>query len=196
MCHGEGPSDSAPQSKTRSADAGSNHSPAGATSETSGEQKASAAEDDPMKALQARVEKLEDSLLRARADLQNQQRRAAVERSQAVRFGNAELMRSLLGVLDDFERCLAAGEETGGDDHGVKLIYENLRQALVAQGLETIDALHQPFDPSVHEAMMQRPSDDHPAGTVVEQLAGGYRLHDRVLRPAKVVVATRSKRDG
>ncbi len=150
------------------------------------------AESDPLQVLQASVEKLEDTLLRAKADYQNFRRRSAIERASAIRYANAELMKSLLGVIDDFERSLASTEAS--DNHqavvdGVRLVHRNLIQALRVQGLETIDALHQPFDPTIHEAMSQQPSADFPPGTVVEVVAKGYRLHDRVLRPAKVIVA-------
>ncbi len=142
--------------------------------------------------LRAKVEELEDRLLRAQADAQNLRRRSAVQQSAAVQFANSELLKSLLGVLDDFERSLAATETSDNLKavvDGVRLVHQNLIQALRSQGLHTIDALHEPFDPNVHEAIMQQPSADYPAGTVVEEIAKGYRLHDRVLRPAKVVVS-------
>lgn len=147
---------------------------------------------DSVEQLQAKVEALEDSLLRARADYQNLQRRSAIQRSEAIRYANADLMKSLLGVLDDFERSLTAAEAS--DDcrpviDGVRLVYENLVKALRARGLEPLEALHRPFDPSVHEAMMQQPCEEHPPGTVVTEIAKGYRLWDRVLRPAKVAVS-------
>jgi molecular chaperone GrpE len=150
------------------------------------------AEADPVAALQARVEELEDRLLRARADAQNAAKRAAAECADAVRYGNAHLMKSLLGVLDDFNRSLEALEKEQAPKsviEGERLIYENLLKALQAAGLQEIDALHQPFDPSRHEAMLQQPSADHPAGTVLQEVAKGYRLHDRVIRPSKVIVS-------
>ncbi len=153
---------------------------------------------DPVEALQAKVEKLEDSLLRAKADYHNAQRRLAIERADAIRYANAEVMKSLLGVLDDFDRSLAAAENS--DDlapviDGVRLVYSNLTKALRDHGLEGIDALHEPFDPSVHEAIMQQPSTDFPTGTVVQEVAKGYRLRDRVLRPTKVVVSRQPEDD-
>lgn len=148
-------------------------------------------------ALRAKVEKLEDALLRARADYQNFQRRAAVERSEAIRYANAGLMKSLLGVLDDLERAMSSPSgETGAVDEGVRLVYENLLKALRDHGLETISADNEPFDPSVHEALMQQPSADHPSGTILEEFAKGYRLRDRVLRPSKVVVSKAVDEDG
>ncbi len=159
---------------------------------TGGETVMNDAVQDPIAAMEAQIGRLEDALVRSKADYQNLQRRAATESIQTIRYGNAELFKGLLSVVDDFERALAAAEATENPDavvQGVRMVYENLTKALVAQGLETIVALHQPFDPSIHEALMQQPSADHPAGTVIEEVARGYRLHDRVLRPSKVVVS-------
>jgi len=142
--------------------------------------------------LQTKVVKLEDSLLRAKADFQNLQRTSAVERADAFRYANAELMKLLVRVQDDFERSLAAASKPDNLQavvEGVRLVYENLSKALADHGLEPIDALHRPFDPKVHEALLHQPSDEHPPGTVIEQIAKGYRLRDRVIRPAKVIVA-------
>ncbi len=153
---------------------------------------AAAATADAAAELQAKIAGLEDSLLRAKADFQNLQRRAAVEHADAVRYANAELMKSLVKVLDDFERSLAASAKPDNLKavvEGVRLVHENLSKALTEHGLEPIEALHQPFDPKIHEALLHQPSDKHPPGTVIEQIARGYRLRDRVVRPAKVIVA-------
>ncbi len=147
---------------------------------------------DTVAELQAKVAKLEDSLLRAKADFQNLQRRSAAERLDALRYANAELMKSLVKVVDDFERSLAAASKPDNLPavvEGVRLVYENLTKALSDHGLEPIEALHRPFDPNVHEALLHQPCDDHPPGMVIEQIAKGYRLCDRVVRPAKVIVA-------
>ncbi len=149
--------------------------------------------------LRGKVEKLEDALLRARAEYQNFQRRTAIERAEAIRFANAGLMKSLLSVLDDFERAMSspAGERESVAE-GVRLVYQNLLKALREHGLEAIETGSKPFDPSVHEAMMQQSSADHPAGTILEEFAKGYKLRDRVLRPSKVAVskAMESETDG
>ena len=142
--------------------------------------------------LQAKIESLQESLLRAKADFQNLQRRSAVERSEAVRYANAELMKSLLGVLDDFERALSVAQGAEHNDtvlEGIRLTYANLIKALADFGLEPIDALGQTFDPAIHQALLHQPTDQAPPGSVIEQAARGYRLRDRVLRPARVVVA-------
>ncbi|MGB2985265.1 MAG: nucleotide exchange factor GrpE, partial [Phycisphaerae bacterium] len=149
-------------------------------------------EDAEVAVLQAKVDKLAASLLRAKADYQNMQRRSDVERANAIRYANAELMRSLLNVIDDFERSLAAAETSDNLTavvDGVRLVYDNFIKALRDHGLEMIEALHRPFDPNVHEALMQQSAADYEPGTVVEQIAKGYRLGDRVIRPTKVIVS-------
>lgn len=147
---------------------------------------------DPVETPEVRIEQLEEKLARARAELQNAQRRHGVERAQAIRYANAEVMKSLLGVIDDFERSLAAAEDSDNLQavvDGVRLVYDNLTKALRDHGLTLIPALHEPFDPEVHEAMLQQPSADFPSGTVLNEVAKGYRLHDRVVRPSKVIVS-------
>ena len=145
-----------------------------------------------IEALQERVASLEASLIRTKADYQNLQRRSAIERSEAIRYAHADLMRSLVSVLDDFERALEVGGSSESHDavmQGIRLVYQNMLKALTDAGLESIDAKGMPFDPAIHEAMMQQPTDEHPAGTVIDQVARGYKLRDRVVRPAKVIVA-------
>lgn len=148
--------------------------------------------EETIESLREKVVALEDTLLRAKADFVNTQRRNEKSRLEAVRFANADLMRSLLGVLDDFERALdAAGsaEDAKTIADGVRLVHENFKKALCDHGLEAIEAIDKPFDPHVHEAIMQQPVGDRDPNTVIEEVAKGYRLKDRVIRPAKVVVA-------
>jgi molecular chaperone GrpE len=141
---------------------------------------------------QEQIALLKDALLRGKADFANLQRRAAAERAEAVRFANADLLKSLLSALDDFDRTIEAAESSDNLQsvvEGVELVHANLVKALQDNGLEEINALHEPFDPTVHEALLEQPTDEYAPGTVVEQVAKGYRLRDRVLRPAKVIVA-------
>ncbi len=132
--------------------------------------------------------------LRARADLDNYRKRAQRERQEAVRYANLTLAEKLIPVLDSFDAALAAaGSATpGGADSlltGIQLVHNQLRQALTEAGLQEIDATGQPFDPNFHEAVSQRETTDAPAGQVVQQLRKGYRLHERLIRPASVIVA-------
>lgn len=147
---------------------------------------------DSVEALRAKIEALQDSLLRAKAECQNIQRRAATERVEAITYGNTQLMQSLVSVLDDFDRSLETGDDSADPKtmmEGVRLIHANLVKALQDHGLTTIPALHQPFDPHVHQAMLQQPSADHPPETVLQVIAKGYKLRERVIRPVKVIVA-------
>ena len=142
--------------------------------------------------LPKKVEQLEESLARARADYQNLQRRTTQDRMDAVLYANAELMKSLVVVLDDFDRALAAAKDS--DNHqavveGVRLVNVKLQETLAAAGLETIVPLHQPFDPKIHQALLRRPTAEDAPGTVVEVVGRGFKLRDRVIRPARVIVA-------
>lgn len=147
---------------------------------------------DEVAQLRSRVEALEDGLFRAKADCQNLQRRMAVERSEAIRYATADLMKSLLPVVDGLQQSLVSA--TGAQDlapvfEGVKMTIDTFMKTMAAHGLEVIEAKGKAFDPTIHEALMQAPSADVPPGQVLEEIMRGYRLRDRVLRAAKVVVA-------
>ena len=135
-----------------------------------------------------------DLAQRTKADFENYRRRITKEVQQAQSRGRAELARSLLGVVDDLERALAAAEPRGSDAapghlaEGVRLVYESLAGVLRNAGLESYEPAGEPFDPDLHEAMMTRPVEPDDAGRVVEVLEKGYRLDGQVLRPARVVV--------
>lgn len=154
---------------------------------------AAAAPEDPMALLQADVEQWKDKTLRARAELQNYQRRSEQERIEAIRYANAGFAKSLLDVVDSMERAIEhVGSDKGGGDavaQAIHLIHDNLQKVLRQHGLTVIDAEAQPFNPAVHEAMMTQPSDKHAEPTVLQVLQKGYKLHDRVIRPAKVIVS-------
>lgn len=150
------------------------------------------AAEDSIESLREKVASLENSVLRIKADYQNLQRRGAIERSEAIRYANADLMRSLVAVIDDLERSIAAAKDSEKVEavmDGVQLVYHNMVKAMREHGLEAIDAVGQPFDPKIHEAMMQQPSDQQPPGTVLSEIARGYKLLDRVVRPSKVIVS-------
>jgi molecular chaperone GrpE len=131
-------------------------------------------------------------LKRERADFTNYRRRVAQERAEQAQAAAADLIRQLLPVLDDLERALRAvpAELVGSSwAAGIRLIDRALRAALERAGLERISAEGQPFDPQVHEALLQEDAPERTAGVVVRELRPGYRLGDRVLRPAQVSVA-------
>lgn len=133
-----------------------------------------------------------DRYLRAVAELDNQKKRAQREREEYIRFANASLLRELLPVLDNFDRALGAARasaEAQGFLAGVELIQRELLKVLEKFGATPYSAVGQPFDPERHEAVQRVLKPDAADMTVVEEIARGYLLNGRVLRPAIVVVA-------
>jgi len=145
-----------------------------------------------VESLQRQVSELRDRELRAMAEMRNVQQRARREKEEALKFAESSFARELLSVLDGLELAMDAvnrGADARSVGDGVRIVFDQFKKVLTAHHIEPIDAIHQPFDPNVHEAMMQQPSGDVPPGTVLQQLARGYRMYDRVLRAAKVVVS-------
>jgi len=140
------------------------------------------------------LESLKDKLQRLGADYQNYQKRAQKQITQADQFARQEMAKSLLPVLDNFEHTLANDHETADLTtilKGIEIVYDHLLNILKAQGLEVIKVEPaDPFDPSLHEAMLRQESDHLPPNSIIEQLAAGYTMNGRTLRPAKVSVAT------
>ena len=135
-----------------------------------------------------RDERLAD-LQRVAADFDNYRKRVARDQASLVVRAHERLLRELLPVLDNLERALAAASEhdEASLEEGVRLVHRSLRDALGREGLVEIDA-DGAFDPHVHEALLTQPSNE-PEGTVIDVVEKGYRVGDRVLRPARVVVS-------
>ena len=133
---------------------------------------------------------------RAQADFANYKRRTEQERNDFNRFANANLILSLLPVLDDLDRALGATPSAKASRHswleGVRLVDRKFRSILEIQGLTPIKALGEPFDPNFHEALRQ---DKGQEGIVVDEFQKGYMIHDKLLRPSKVVVGNGSQED-
>ncbi len=141
-----------------------------------------------------------DRFLRAQAELENYKKRVAREKSSLLKYGNEELIKAILPVIDSLERAFDHPQEEDPDGfrEGIKITLSQLLQVLEKFGVTPIPAVGEPFDPSRHEAMMQVESADHDPNTVVSELQRGYFLNDRLLRPAMVSVAqpTRQKEEG
>lgn len=144
-------------------------------------------------ALRVEIDELRDRNLRLLAEVQNAAKRAEREKQEALRYAEADFARDLLIVLDDLERTLEAAR-TAVDPQklaeGVRIVYEHFLKVLRSRGIEPVEATGRPFDPAQHEALLQQPSDEHPPGTVVQEVARGYKMRERVLRPARVIVST------
>lgn len=142
-------------------------------------------------ALEAEVAQLREAVLRAQADQQNQARRHQRDQADFRKFAAAAVLEDLLPALDSLRLGLASAEGQPGAAvaAGFALAIQQLDAALAGHGLREIPALGLPFDPARHEALSQEISADKPEGTVVRVLRTGWTLHDRLLRPAGVVVA-------
>lgn len=143
----------------------------------------------------AKADEYYDRLTRERAELENFKKRASRDRQEAVKYANEALVETLLPIMDNFEMAVLAMKNTEGSKEletlkvGVEMIQGQMKNALSEVGLEEINAEGAMFDPKIHEALSQEESDEKPEGTVLSQSRKGYRLRDRLVRPASVVVA-------
>lgn len=143
-------------------------------------------------ALRTERDQLRDKLLRAQAECANISKRLHQQHGEALKHAGMGLARELLPIVDNFERSLAgmtAEHEKDSVIAGIKLIADQLVKVLRDHGVEPIEAVGKPFDPTYHEAMMTDSNSPLPPGTVTSELQRGYTLHGRVLRPARVTVA-------
>ena len=156
---------------------------------------------DPIAQLQAQVDgliadknALYDKLLRGQAEFENYRKRNERERAELYQHGRDDVLLQFLPVVDNFERALSSLETSEGDAealrHGVELIHKQFKDALSKFGLEAVEAVGQTFDPHVHEAVTTEATDKHKENTVIQEFQRGYKIGDRLLRPAKVKVAS------
>jgi len=152
--------------------------------------------EEQLAALEAERDERLNDLKRVAADFENYRKRVARDQESLVARAHERLVKELLPVLDDLERALSAGEEheEAKLEDGVRLVHRELADALQREGLAEIETNGR-FDPHVHEALLSQPSEAE-EGSVLEVVQKGYRLGDRVLRPARVVVAARPEGDG
>ena len=131
-----------------------------------------------------------ERIVRLTADFDNFRKRAQREKDEARQFANQGLLEKLLPVLDNFEMALTAVKDADPSVRdGVQMILDQLLGVLKESGVEPVDAMGQPFDPNLHEALSQEETTEVEEGTVVQQMQRGYKLNDRLVRPARVVVA-------
>lgn len=149
---------------------------------------------DELKAKAAKADENWDRFLRAAAELDNYRKRVAREKDDLVRFTSERIVAALLPVLDNLERAIAAAQEHGAQNssllEGISQVHTQFRRTLEEFGLQEIIAhAGHPFDPNLHEAVGHVDSPQHPEGTVLDQLQRGYKLANRLLRPARVLVS-------
>ena len=165
------------------------------------EEKSNAAEGDPMRKIEEAEKKAAenyDKYLRAVAELDNYRKRAVRDKADAIKYGNENLLRDILPLVDSVDRALAhagTSDDFEAFKKGLKMLHEQLLCCLKKYGVEVIDTAGKDFDPNVHEAMLQVISDEHETGKVVNEFERGYLLNGRLLRPAKVCVCKQPEKE-
>lgn len=130
--------------------------------------------------------------MRTQADFDNFRRRSRLEKEELAKYASGKLIEDLLPIVDNFDRALAAAKESNDYEalqKGLDMIYRQFDQVLAQEGLERIESVGQPFNPDVHQAVMQVETEEYEEGIVVEELQKGYKLKDKVLRVAMVKVS-------
>lgn len=141
--------------------------------------------------LEAKLAETENRLLRLHADFDNYRRRVRLDMEAAEKYRAQNLVADLLPILDNFERALQVqveDEKAKSLLQGMEMVYRSLIEALKKEGVEAIESVGKPFDPHVHQAVMQVDDQNYEPNTVVEEFQKGYKLKDRVIRPAMVKV--------
>lgn len=153
---------------------------------------AAASPEERVAALETEKADLRDRMLRIAADFENWKKRARKEQAEAEARGKEAVLRDILEVIDNLERAVSSWGDTAdikAVQQGVALVLRLAQGKLERHDVKPFEAKRQPFDPRLHDAISQVPSADAPAGTVLNELQKGYRIGDRLLRPASVVVA-------
>jgi molecular chaperone GrpE len=195
MSEARSPEDGSPAPADGPPDSQSVEKPSGSVapeSANSATPKASEAPADPLEAARAEAQKNRDQLLRVAADFDNYKKRARREIADAVKIAREDLLRDLLPVFDNLERASAhagTATDTKALADGISMVQRQFVDVLGKLGIERVASAGQPFDPAVHEAVQHLETDEFAPGVVASELQAGYRMGDRVLRPALVVVA-------
>jgi molecular chaperone GrpE len=143
--------------------------------------------------LQAEAADYRDRLLRTQAELENFRKRSRRELEDERKYAEMQLVRDMLPVLDNIDRAISAAQkhtDASSLADGFKMVGQQLHRLLESHQVKRIEAEGEPFDPAFHEAILQQPDDSKPQGTVLSVHQTGYQLHDRVVRPAQVIVST------
>jgi molecular chaperone GrpE len=149
-------------------------------------------EESLLKQMQADLDRFRDLALRSQADFDNFRKRAARDKDDAVKYANASFLERLIPILDNFELGLTAARANAADSPiiaGMDMVARQLHDFLAGTGVEPVNAEGQKFDPNLHEAVAQEASATVPEGVIIRQLRKGYKLRERLLRPATVMVS-------
>jgi molecular chaperone GrpE len=144
-------------------------------------------------AITAERDKYLELARRTRADFENYQTRVRRDMESERRYAATSLIADLLPVIDNLERALESAKkanEAATIVEGIEIVRRQFSDTLAKNGVVAIKPQHEPFDPNLHQAVMQQPSADHPPMTVLYTVETGYKMHDRVIRPAKVIVSS------
>lgn len=145
--------------------------------------------------LKAEVEEAQDRMLRTAAEFENYKKRAEREKNEFIKYIAGDFVTDLIPILDNLERAIEIKENNSGVEdltsfrEGIRLIYKQLWDMLEKRGVTQIEAVGQLFDPNIHEAVMQVPSEEYPENIVANEFQKGYMLHDRVIRASMVSVS-------
>lgn len=163
------------------------------TDEENGQGTTNGSVEPTVEGLQAELEDAKNKYLYLYAEFDTFKKRAIKERSDLVKFGNENLVREMLSVLDNLERALEHAQNPSAMVDGIKMVAQQFKDILGRFGVKTVDSVGKKFDPEMHEAIAQEESSEVPSGHVLKVHQHGYTIHGRLLRPAKVVVATELK---
>jgi len=175
--------------------------------ELTGAAEAEQAESDPepeeltieqqLEAVIAEREDLRNQFLRAHAEMENFRKRTNRERTEERRYAALDVIRDILPALDNLERAVKAAQEKEAEPspltQGVSMVLKQLEEILGSHGAQPIASHGEAFDPNIHQAVQQVPTNEHPPMTVLQELQRGYKMHERVVRPSQVIVSTQAK---
>jgi len=137
-------------------------------------------------------DELNEKYLRLAAEFENFKKRTERDHSRRLQFANEEFIREILPIMDDLERAVQSSREDASFERlqeGLEIVYENFKEVLKQRGIEPIESVGEPFNPDYHDAMMTRESEEYESETVIDEFQRGYKMGDKVLRHAKVVVS-------
>lgn len=164
----------------------------GETTTTAGAASSVPTLEEQLQATRAERDENLNRFLRSQAELDNYRKRVQRERDEERRYAALSIVRDLLAPLDNLQRAIESARKSGESANllqGIELVVQQMDRVLSGHGAKAIPAVGLPFDPHLHEAVQQISSDEHPPMTVLQELERGYTLHDRVVRPSKVIVS-------